>query len=265
MEVVDLGDKIISDFSRLNKKDQNLVVRLLKELVDGDLFAEINASETTEDVFALAKYVSEQKESYEIVKKLIISYEDETKNEQNLSFSDFFYKVRGVLQSKLKEVLSVVEKRGNKDLLIRSIMFALTADENYYSEDVLDNAKLMTLIKEIKDSGYARLLSDSVFTDNYKDIAKLKLETENTLDKLFNDKKINFDQKFSLNKFVESREDVLKIFSQETRKAIGVPFSEEYMEGLNEFSRESIVCRVISDVRMKEVMGSGLESWEFDS
>jgi len=94
---------------------------------------------------------------------------------------------------------------------------------------------------------------------------KLKLETENTLDKLFNDEKINFDQKFSLNKFIESGGDVLKISSQETGKAVGITFSERHMEGLNEFSRESIVCRVISDARMEEVMGCGLNSWEFYS
>lgn len=265
MEIVDLGSKIISDFSRLNKEDQDLVVRLLKGSVDSGLFGKINSSERREDIFSLAKYISEQKEPYEMVKKLIISYEDKIKNERSLSFSDFFYKVRSILQSQIKEVLSVVEKRDDKDLLIQSIMLALTSNEDYYSDDVLDNAKLMTLVKKIKDSGYARLLNDSVFVDNYKDIVKLKLETENTLDKLFNDEKINFDQKFSLNKFIESGGDVLKISSQETGKAVGITFSERHMEGLNEFSRESIVCRVISDARMEEVMGCGLNSWEFYS
>jgi len=148
MEIVDLGSKIISDFSRLNKEDQDLVVRLLKGSVDSGLFGKINSSERREDIFSLAKYISEQKEPYEMVKKLIISYEDKIKNERSLSFSDFFYKVRSILQSQIKEVLSVVEKRDDKDLLIQSIMLALTSNEDYYSDDVLDNAKLMTLVKK---------------------------------------------------------------------------------------------------------------------
>jgi len=148
MEIVDLGSKIISDFSRLNKEDQDLVVRLLKGSVDSGLLGKINSSERREDIFSLAKYISEQKEPYEMVKKLIISYEDKIKNERSLSFSDFFYKVRSILQSQIKEVLSVVEKRDDKDLLIQSIMLALTSNEDYYSDDVLDNAKLMTLVKK---------------------------------------------------------------------------------------------------------------------
>ena len=266
MEIVDLGTKIISDFSRLNKKEQDLTIRLLKGESNINFFREINYLEKREEIFSLAKYVSEQNESYEVVKKLITLYEDETKNEKNLSFSDFFYKIRYELQSQIKNVLKEKKEGEDRNLLLRSILFALTSDEDFYSDEILDNAKLMTLINKSKNLGYARLLIDNLVEDNYKDLVKLNAETKNTLDSLFNDKKINLDQKISLERFLESGEDILRIQSAEKGIAIGVPISSLELEGnikSAEFSKEALVCAVISDKRVEQVLGTDLKNWDF--